>query len=341
MKISWFIPPKQINRYIPDSLSKLLRIGYYNYDRNSASVWLRCLQLIPYLEEQGIRCRINDFSANSDISIFVRWQDDRAYQCLQKQKDLKKVIIFDQCVNYFDIAGTFPGNYGSTSEHMDQILRMASLSDAFTCPSEFIRKRASLEGIPSHYIPESIDFRHFQNKKTKDSFNKQSLNAIWSGTCVKGIELNEVIPLLCERNISLTIISDNKPRLSGSFEYIPWSYYTFPKSVLKGDLCIAPRKTNNSYDLGHSHLKVGIFLAHGIPALASPLPSYVEVIGKTKGGQICESSSEWVSALDNIVENPENLWEWSQLAREGMKAYSTENVVQQYIELFQQLLDSK
>ncbi|SVE39845.1 uncharacterized protein METZ01_LOCUS492699, partial [marine metagenome] len=101
------------------------------------------------------------------------------------------------------------------------------------------------------------------------------------------------------------------------------------------------RKTDNSYDLGHSHLKIGIFLAHGIPALASPIPSYVEVIEKSKGGKICKSSSEWVSALDEINENPESLTEFSQLAKKGMEAYSTENVVQQYVKLFQKLLDSK
>ena len=114
MKINWFIPPKQINLFTSDSFSKRLRLGYYNYDKVSASVWIRCLQLIPYLEEQGIRCRINDFYSNSDISIFVRWQDVQAFQHLKKQKDLKKIVIFDQCVNYFDVAGTFPGNYGST-----------------------------------------------------------------------------------------------------------------------------------------------------------------------------------------------------------------------------------
>jgi len=222
MKISWFIPPNPINRYIPDLLSKRIRIGYYKYDRVPASLWIRCLQLIPYLEELGIHCRVNDFSASSDISIFVRWQDDRALQCLQKQKDQKKVIIFDQCVNYFDIAGTFPGNYGSTVVQRDQILRMAQMSDAFTCPSEFIQKRASQEGISSHYITDSIDFRHFKNEKTKDSFNKESLKAIWSGQSVKANELNEILPLLRERNISLIVISEKKPKLSDSFEYILW-----------------------------------------------------------------------------------------------------------------------
>ena len=200
---------------------------------------------------------------------------------------------------------------------------------------------ASQEGIQSRYIPESIDFKHFKYSKNKENFNKRSFKAIWSGQQVKAKELNEVLPLLRERNLPLIVISERKPELSYPFEYIPWSYYTFPKVILKGDLCICPRKTDNSYDLGHSHLKVGIFLAHGIPVLASPIPSYVEVIEKSKGGKICEFSTEWASALDEILMNPGILWDWSQLAKKAMEAYSTENVVQEYVKLFQQLLDSK
>jgi len=342
MKITWFIPPNQINRYIPDSISKVLRFGYYNFDQVSASVWLRCLQLIPYLEKRGIRCKINDFSAQSDISIFVRWQDDEAYRRLQEQKDRKKIIIFDQCVNYFDVSRTILGEYGTSVQHRDQILRMAHLADIFTCPSEFICKRASEEGIRSSYIPESIDFKHFKYSKTKEYFNKKSLKAIWSGQQSKAQVLNEVLPLLRERNIPLTVISEKKPELSESFEHIPWSYYNFPKTILKGDLCVSPRETDNSYDLGHSHLKIGIFLAHGIPVLASPIPSYVEVIEKSEGGKICEFTHEWATALDEILINPESLLDWSNLAKNYMKKnYSTENVVLQYIKIFQQLLDSK
>ena len=185
------------------------------------------------------------------------------------------------------------------------------------------------------------DFRHFINKKTKESFNKQSLMAIWSGQPVKAEELNDILPLLEERNIPLTVISAKKPKLSCAFNYIPWSYYTFQKTILNGDFCIAPRKTNNSYDLGHSHFKIGIFLAHGIPAIAPPIPSYSEVIEKTKGGIICDSKKEWAIALDNIIENPKKLFKLSQLALKGMKTYSTENTVKQYIKLFKQLLDSK
>jgi len=341
MKINWFIPPNQINRFFPDKLSRFLRLGYYNFDRVSASVWIRCLQLIPYLEDKGILCKINDFSTESDIAFFVRWQDDHAYRCLKEQKEKTKAIIFDQCVNYFDIEGNFPGNYGSTAEQRDQILRMAKLSDAFTCSSEYIRARASQEGLNSFYIPDSIDLRHFRNKKTQNDFIKSSLRAIWSGQPVKAGELDEVLPLLKEKNISLTVISEKKPHLSDPFEYIPWSYYTFPNTILNGDFCISPRKTNNFYDLGHSHFKIGIFLAHGIPALVAPIPSYIEVIKKSKAGKVCNSSSEWSSALDRIIENHECLWEWSQLARENMKPYSTDSVIKKYVGLFKQLLETK
>ncbi|MBF0290230.1 MAG: glycosyltransferase [SAR324 cluster bacterium] len=342
IKINWFIPPNHVNRFIPDWLAKPAKLGYHNYDQVSASVWLRCLQLIPYLEKKGVRCRVNDFSASADISVFVRWQNDQAYDCLQQRKDKGEIIIFDQCVNYLDVTGTFPGNYGSTEQTRKEFLRMAKLSDAFTCPSEFIRQRAAQEGILAHYIPESVDLRHFKGSKTKESLNQRGLTAIWSGQPIKVSELNDLIPLLEKRNISLVLISEKKPEISGKFNYLSWSYYTFPQTILNGDFCLSPRKTDNPYDLGHSHFKIGVFMAQGIPALASPLPSYLEVIQKTGGGKICESNSDWESALDCITENRNILWEWSQAARKGMIAhYSTENVVKQYIILFEQLLGSK
>ncbi len=342
MKISWFVPPVTTYSFVPDWLSRKMRIGYYHYDHVPGSVYLRCSLLIYYLEEQGIRCYLNNPSADADVAVFVRWQGDQAYQELQRQKDKGRVIVFDQVINYFDVAGIFPGNYGSTEEQKEQILQMAKSADVFTCSSEFIRQRASQEGIIAHYIPETVDLRHFRNYKKKESFNKKSITAIWSGQPVKATELSELIPLLQKRDISLTVIASRKPDISGPFECLPYSYNTFPQSILEGDVCVSPRKTDNTYDLGHSYWKIGTFMVCGVPALASPVPSYIEAIQKTGGGKICESTSGWESALDDIAENRDTLWEWSQAAREGMMThYSTENVVKQYIELFEQLLDSQ
>ena len=59
------------------------------------------------------------------------------------------------------------------------------------------------------------------------------------------------------------------------------------------------------------------------------------------GGKICESPSQWADTLDEIIENPRNLMEWSKLARMGMQIYSTENIAKRYAKFFHELLDSE
>jgi glycosyltransferase involved in cell wall biosynthesis len=115
---------------------------------------------------------------------------------------------------------------------------------------------------------------------------------------------------------------------------MPWSYHAFPRNILRGDLCIAPRSTDNPYDLGHSHFKIGVFMAEGVPALASPLPSYVEVIGETGAGKICDSEESWESTIDRVLEDRQMLKIWSLAAQRRMYLYSTESIAQRYIQLF-------
>ena len=107
---------------------------------------------------------------------------------------------------------------------------------------------------------------------------------------------------------------------------------------MEGDFCISPRRTDNTYDLGHSHFKIGVFMAQGVPALCSALPSYKELIRKTDGGMICQSDLDWVTVLDNILEDRESLWRWSKGAYEGMRCYSTEVLAKSYLKVFEKLI---
>lgn len=79
-------------------------------------------------------------------------------------------------------------------------------------------------------------------------------------------------------------------------------------------------------------------MACGLPTLASAVPPYVALVQKTRGGKICESLSDWASVLDEIDEAPEILWEWSQAAHVGVKAYSTEKISKTYVKLVHELL---
>jgi len=336
MIINWFIPEEGLSF---SRFRQICGLSPYNYDRHLASVWIRCLQLIPYLSVHGVRSLINDKHAKADIAIFLRRYDSKSLELLKNQKDKKAKVILDLCVNYFDVTGLFPGGYGSTEKVSNQIKKLVEQTDLVICASDYIRKKASENHSYTEYIPDSINYEYFRCKKVKRDFEKSKLSAIWSGQSVKSDEIAELYLTLKERSIPLTIISNKNINLPGPYKYIPWSYYTFPKNIVKGDFCISPRSTDNTYDLGHSHFKIGVFMAQGVPALAAPLPSYKEVIGKTGGGRICASDREWEIELDEVLENRKRLWEWSQAAHEGMKEYSTESVTRKYVEVFQKLLD--
>jgi nuclear transport factor 2 (NTF2) superfamily protein len=292
------------------------------------------LQLIPYLKKHGVVSTVNNPNTDEDVAIFVRWQDKQAYKLAKNKKKKGQRIIFDLCVNYFDETGLFHGEYGSTKERVMEAARMVELADIITCASEFIKQRASEYHPNVIYLPDSVNFNHFRFKKSHSDFDKRVLTAVWAGQSNKIAELVCLYPLLSRRRIPLVIISDKKPSLPGPYTYMPWSYHAFPRNILRGDLCIAPRSTDNPYDLGHSHFKIGVFMAEGVPALASPLPSYVEVIGETGAGKICDSEESWESTIDRVLEDRQMLKIWSLAAQRRMYLYSTESIAQRYIQLF-------
>ena len=115
MIVSWFVP-----------------VNHRDYNAMPASVWIRCLQLIPFLEERGVRCVVNDPQVRGDICVFVRWQNEEAQELARKLKQRGFRIVFDLCVNYFDETGLLGKNMGVTRERVMEAQRMVAVSDAIT-----------------------------------------------------------------------------------------------------------------------------------------------------------------------------------------------------------------
>ncbi|MBI4178152.1 methyltransferase domain-containing protein [bacterium] len=318
LRVTWFIPG-----------------DHRNYNAMPASVWIRCLQIIPYLEPLGVNSTINDPAAPADVCVFVRRQDDAAFDLARRMKDRKIPVVFDLCANYFDETGLLEGVYGSTRERVREASRMAGLADAITCASTYIAERASrLHGVV-RVFPDTVNFGHFNLRKNPADFVRPGLRAVWSGVSVKASDLRPILPILRKNKISLTIISDRRPDLDDPFEFLPWRYETFPRDILRGELCLAPRKTDNPYDLGHSHFKIGVFLAQGVPAIASPVPSYRDVLGAPPCGQLCEDAESWNRTIAAVTAERGMMAEWSRAALEKMKSHSTERIALEYRKFFE------
>lgn len=225
---------------------------------------------------------------------------------------------------------------------------MLDVADAVTCASAFIAGLAAKRHGRALYLPDSVNPVHFRYVKPQEDFFRERLRAIWSGYAVKAAELSPLLPLLRERGIDLVIVSEKSPRLTvpGTLfrrrfkcDYVPWRYATFPESILRGEFCLGSRALDSTYNLGHSIFKIGVFMAQGVPALASPVPSYEELLGDGSGGRLCATLDDWVDALEVVTHNRELLAEWSEGARAKAEPFLTPVVAKRYAEMFRTLLE--
>lgn len=337
MRVNWHIP-----------------VTHRDYNRMPASVWIRCLQLLPYLRELGIESTVNGEAtdaeaADAEIAVFVRMHDARALELARAAKAHGQRVVLDLVVNYLDFADVPFVGQPVTTQHQEQVLRMLAVVDAVTCSSSAIATRTAQVHEAVHYIPDSIDFRHFHFTKAAEDFDRQPLRAIWSGAPNKVDELTPILPLLRARRMPLTVItsSGHLPTYvrhalgRGGLPYrvALWRYASFPKRILEGEICLVHRAVDNSYNQGHSFYKVAVFMAEGVPALASPVPSYAEIIqDRENGGIIADNSVDaWGAALDAILADRNLLAEWSRKSVATVAPYSAQRVAEQYLQLFEKV----
>ena len=322
LTVTWFVP-----------------VRHRDWDRMPASVWNRCLQLHPYLERLGIRCLVNDRTAPAEVAVFVRMQDAPALGLATEARGRGSRVVFDLCVDYFDVTGVLGDGYGVTLRHREECLAMTEVAHAVVAASAFIAGRAKEFHRHVVYFPDSIDRAHFAWTKRYEPDRRRPPRAIWCGVGVKAPDLEPILPLLRARDIPLTVIADTRPRLSGPSEWIRWHHATLPRDLLRGDVCVAPRDLGTSYNLGHSFFKIGIFLTQGIPALAAPVPSYAEVLHPGATGLVCASRAEWEAGLDRVAAEPALLGTWSAAAAGVMRPYWSEHLAVEYARFFRDLAD--
>lgn len=332
LKVNWIVPTQ--NR---------------DFNRMSASVWLRCLQLIPYFREAGVNCSVNDFDSGADLSVFVRCQNEEALEAAKRFKSKGHRTVLDMVVNYFDEAHVEGLGSPVTQKHIDEARKMLDVVDGVTCSSRYIADRAGEFHNKVAYIPDSIDSRHFTGLKNATEFYAPQLRAVWSGVSSKARELDPILPILRHLNVPLLLISDwrllrhaywIRRVLTRRFQFGWWRYRSFPQLILNGEICLSYRDTQSSYNLGHSNFKIAVFMASGIPAVASPVPSYRELLQDGNAGRICRDLDEWESTLETVLRNREMLSEWSKNAVSKAAPYQTENVVREYVGVFRQLLET-
>lgn len=324
IRIGWFIP---------------VQYNYKDYNRVMASVWIRCLQLIEPLQTLGYESTINQPWKKVDIAIFLRVQGSWA-QKLQRYLQWRGVkTIFSVIVNYYEREGNIEKIRRTvTDEHIKQCITMTREANAVVTCSHFLRTRAEQHNDNVFYLPDTVTRRHFNRTKNTLDFDRLPLKLIWSGKASKAHFLEDVYNTVSDLPIELIIIADEPPLLNVPYKFVQWRYETFPEEIVKGDICISPRILDNSYDYGHSNFKIVVFLAQGVPVLASPQDSYLEVVNNGDNGFICPDLQSWRSNLLHLIEHRSLLQEMPEKCIQSAEPYLTENVIRSYDQLLRQLV---
>ena len=327
------IPPLRVCWILP------FHTRYDDYNNVQASVWIRALQLFDPLEQLGVQSVVGDMESDCDLAVFLRVQDERAQKLARTFRRRGVPTVFNAVVNYFQREGNREVLDVRVPQNLvEDCIAMAAICDATIAASRFIADQAENHSERVFYIPDSVDLDHFSGGYLNQESLDRKLILGYAGVSTKAEEIDSIWPTALTSQPELLCISEKPPELSCDFEFVSWKYETFPQNLLRAHLGIAPRRIDNSYDRGHSSFKILVFLAQGIPVLASPVPSYDEVLKDGENGYFCADSKQWQSRIEQFLECPEHLHELSKHCRSSVSEFSTKRIAASHRKAFEQIL---
>ena len=238
-----------------------------NYNKVSASIWIRCFEFAKFLKTQGHDVSINNYFSNYDFSILYRECTNLTITKINYLKKRSKFVFWDTCVNYLDLHSK------NFKKRIDIVNEIGVKVNAVICSSSFIFHRHMDAGHQVILFEDCI--------KPSDVCGVQDKNMYtWCGQSSKFDDLYKYSSLL---GGNLTVISDKNFKTTLSHSYVRWNYHNFFIHTSSSNIAFLPRDYKNMYDLGHSSYKALCFASYGVPVIANKLPSYVDLKKKYEG----------------------------------------------------------
>jgi len=297
---------------------------------NMPSSRIRCYQNAAELNKLGWCCEVNGKHPETANFVIFQKRFEGPDQALARR--CRGIVIFDQSDPYWlkDYART-------PVEAMARIARIVTLSTTAQVP--WFKKR----GIKTAVIPNGFDFSIAPKVEKENKFT-----ICWTGNVNSERFLPMLIPALKKLsqviNFNLKIIGAKLPdKFPTSFgakcrcHFVPWTLSTEAAEIAKCQIGLAPMILN-SWGLQKSAYKPLIYMALGLPAVCSPIPSYLEIISHGQNGFIAHKNNpeSWYEALKALT-NDEFRLACGQNARKTAESFSKEKIAAQWDKLFHSL----
>ncbi len=180
------------------------------------------------------------------------------------------------------------------------------MSDHVTAGNAFLASVATQFNDMVTVVPTSVDVTRYkiECEQPADSFD-----LVWIGSSSTRKYLLDALPGLREAykvlpHLRLKIIADfDLPDAGIPTLAIRWSADTEASELASAHVGIAPMR-DNDWTRGKCALKVILYMAAGLPVVASPAGMNGEIVQDDKNGLLAAGAHEWADAIVRYARNP-------------------------------------
>ncbi|GAL83792.1 hypothetical protein MYP_1020 [Sporocytophaga myxococcoides] len=252
-------------------------------------------------------------------------------------KVLKKKIIYD-----FDdaiwIAQTGKENFlTKVVKNPGKVNKIIKWSYKVSCGNSYLKNHSLKFNKNVVLNPTTIDCESLHFKIKDQNTNKVVIG--WTGTHSTMMYLEHAIPFLRKlyvaQNFKLIVISNLKPNFAfPEMEFVKWNEHTEQEDLLRMNIGIMPL-ADNEWTKGKCGFKALQYMALGIPAVVSSVGVNAEIVDQGINGFLCESETDWLNYLTDLINNAQLRSEMGKKAREKVvNNYSVKSNQENFLSLF-------
>lgn len=301
-----------------------------------------------------------------DVVIFLK---SMGQTCLGLAKDLRTKgtpFLFEANVDYYTLPPERVAAISAmapTEEQRSDAIAITAYADGVIASSRRLGEVCAKYQERVVFVPDNVNFDFRPRLVQRNPFQDGKLRIWWSGMADKAFELlmAEQALLDLRRHIHLHLVTgslkaaeawpaDVRARFDALLATVPHTIHQFRdipdlmERYAYGGVIISPRSLDTPYNHSHTEWKITLGMACDLPAVASPVPAYVDVAEAADPGAatICQTQDDWLEAIAQFVGQPESV------AKIGMQAgqivrdrYSTERVALRHLDAVEKLALAK
>ena len=292
---------------------------------------VRIHQYLPHLAADGIRATIEPFFRHSGAGIRRRSPISRAresayvwrrtlgllpllprYDCVVLQRVLlplallravrrrSRALVFD----VDDAIYTRPGASGPLARPLGRFIRTVGAADAVTVSTPSLAERIRPHQPHTVLLPSTVDCERYR-PRPKDAARPPVLG--WVGSPSTSPYLIPILPALrdvCRTRPGVTVQLLGASGLpdGGGVTSVAWHVDEEPGRVAGFDIGLMPLP-DDEWTRGKAGYKLLLYMAAGLPAVASPVGANRKIVRDGVTGAFATSPAEWATALTRLVDD--------------------------------------